>query len=218
MRNVTVVPATGCPEFASSTSTRNGCSNGDRVVLVWPFPPSDVTYIGGFSAVVRVLALAGPSAASVRALAPARHAAAGAAQASRRRWRRAGPAGGPGESSGSGRAGCAAYLRFADERPGQYRVLFGRYQRLGDRPAGRAAIRAEAFNLLLTALRDCASTGQIASDDLHGDAVIIWAALHGYATLRAGLPHFDWPDPQAVLDRILSRYAPAAHAPGQEAK
>ena len=87
------------------------------------------------------------------------------------------------------RAGCAAYLRFADERPGQYRVLFGRYQHLGDRPAGRAAIRAEAFNLLLTALRDCASTGQIASNDPHGDAVIIWAALHGYATLRA------WPAP-----------------------
>jgi hypothetical protein len=32
---------------------------------------------------------------------------------------------------------------------------------------------------------------------------------HGYATLRASMPHFDWPDPEAALDRILSRYAPA---------
>ena len=106
------------------------------------------------------------------------------------------------------RAGCEAYLRFADQRPGQYRVLLSRYQHLGGRPPGRAAIRAEALNLLVTAVRDCASAGQIATDDPRADAVTIWAALHGYATLRASLPLFDWPAPQAALDRILSRYAP----------
>ena len=112
------------------------------------------------------------------------------------------------------RAGCAAYLRFADQRPGQYRVLFSRYQHLADRRHDRAAIRTEALNLLITALRDCASAGQITTDDPHADAVIIWSALHGYATLRASLPLFDWPAPQAALDRILSRYTPA---PGGEA-
>ena len=115
------------------------------------------------------------------------------------------------------RAGCAAYLRFADQRPGQYRVLLSRYQHLGERPPGRAAIRTESLSLLVTAVRDCASAGQIASDDPYGDAVIIWAALHGYATLRASLPLFDWPAPQAALDRILSRYAPATPAPSGEA-
>jgi AcrR family transcriptional regulator len=108
------------------------------------------------------------------------------------------------------RAGCAAYLRFADQRPGQYRVLFGRYQHLGRRPPGRTATWAEAFGQLAAALRDCAS------DDPHGDAVTIWAALHGYATLRASLPTFGWPDPQAALDRILSRCAPPSPAPGGE--
>lgn len=108
------------------------------------------------------------------------------------------------------RAGCAAYLHFADQWPGQYRMLFSRHQHLADRPAGRAVFRAEAFNLLVTAVRDCVSAGQIASDDPYDDAVIIWAALHGYATLRASLPSFDWPAPQAALDRILGRYAPAA--------
>ena len=114
------------------------------------------------------------------------------------------------------RASCAAYLRFADQRPGQYRVLLSRHQHLGDRPPGRAAIRAEAFDLLVTALRDCARAGQIATDDPRADAVTIWAALHGYATLRASLPLFDWPAPQAALDRILSRYAPATPAPNRE--
>ena len=114
------------------------------------------------------------------------------------------------------RASCAAYLRFADQRPGQYRVLLSRHQHLGDRPPGRAAIRAEAFDLLVTALRDCARAGQIATDDPRANAVTIWAALHGYATLRASLPLFDWPAPQAALDRILSRYAPATPAPNRE--
>ena len=107
------------------------------------------------------------------------------------------------------RAGCAAYLRFASERPGQYRVLFGRYQHLDDRPPSRDATRAEAFNLLVNAVRECVSSGQIASDDPRADAVTLWAGLHGYATLRASLPRFDWPAPRAALDRILSRYAPS---------
>jgi AcrR family transcriptional regulator len=105
-------------------------------------------------------------------------------------------------------AGCTAYLRFADQRPGQYRVLFSRYQHLADRRPDRAAIRTQALNLLITALRDCASAGQITTDDPRADAVIIWSALHGYATLRASLPLFDLPAPEAALDRILSRYAP----------
>jgi len=114
------------------------------------------------------------------------------------------------------RAGCAAYLRFADQRPGQYRVLFGRHEHLGDRPPGRVAIWAEAFDQLVAGLRDCTRTGQITSDDPYADAVTIWAALHGYATLRASLPRFDMPSPQAALDRILSRYASAAPAPSRK--
>ena len=114
------------------------------------------------------------------------------------------------------RTGCAAYLRFANERPGQYRVLFGRYQHLGDRPPGRVAIWGEAFDQLVAGLRDCTRTGQITSDDPYADAVTIWAALHGYATLRASLPRFDLPAPQAALDRILSRYASATPAPSRK--
>jgi AcrR family transcriptional regulator len=112
------------------------------------------------------------------------------------------------------REGCAAYLRFANERPGQYRVLFGRFQHFGDRPPSRGLTRAEAFNLLVNAVRECVSSGQIASEDPEADAVALWAALHGYATLRPSLPHFDWPAPEAAFDRILSRFAPVI--PGAE--
>jgi len=110
------------------------------------------------------------------------------------------------------RAGCTAYLDFARQHPGQYRVLFGRRRHLRGGPPGPAAAGAETFNLLVTALRDCADAGRCASDDPYGDAITIWIALHGYATLHPSLPAFTWPAPQAVMDRILSRYAPAARS------
>jgi len=125
---------------------------------------------------------------------------------------------GEGDPLGRLRAGCAAYLRFASERPGRYRVLFGRYQHLADRPPGRDVQRGEAFGGLVNAVRECAGSGQIASDDPAADAVTLWSALHGYATLRASLPFFDWPAPQAALDRIFSRYAPAATPAASEPK
>jgi hypothetical protein len=74
-------------------------------------------------------------------------------------------------------------------------VLFGRHQHLGDRPPGRVAVWAEAFDRLVAGLRDCTRTGQITSDDPYADAITIWAAPHGYATLHASLPRFDWPAP-----------------------
>jgi AcrR family transcriptional regulator len=115
------------------------------------------------------------------------------------------------------RAGCAAYLRFAIERPGQYRVLFGRYQHLDNRPPSRDALRAEGFNLLVNAVRGCVNSGQIASDDPRADAVTLWAALHGYATLRASMPLVDWPLPEAAFDRIFSRYVPVIPVPAEPA-
>jgi AcrR family transcriptional regulator len=107
------------------------------------------------------------------------------------------------------RAGCAAYLNFAAQRPGQYRILFGRRLHLTGR---LAAAGDETFGLLVTALRDCAAAGQCATDDPTADATVIWLALHGYATLHPSLPGFAWPSLPAVLDRILSRYAPAGPA------
>jgi len=58
-------------------------------------------------------------------------------------------------------------------------------------------------------VRDCADAGQAPSDDPYADALTIWAALHGYATLRASMPERDWPAPHAALRPILRPYAPA---------
>lgn len=101
------------------------------------------------------------------------------------------------------RAGCAAYLRFAADRPERYRLLF---ERRTVHPAGTPvpSVRTESFGWLVAALQDCIKAGISASDDAARDATVIWAALHGYATLHSLVPGFPWPDSAVMLDRIVS--------------
>ena len=101
------------------------------------------------------------------------------------------------------RAGCAAYLRFAAERPNRYRLLFERRDILGAGQRRFSAVRAESFDLLIASVQVCVEAGISASTDPGLDATAIWAALHGFATLQANLPGRPWPDTGALLDRIV---------------
>jgi AcrR family transcriptional regulator len=102
------------------------------------------------------------------------------------------------------RAGCAAYLRFAAERPNRYKLLFERQHRIGgDVPD----VQITGFDLLVRSIQDCVAAGISASTDPARDATAIWLALHGYATLPARLPMFPWPDADALLDRIVDGLA-----------
>jgi AcrR family transcriptional regulator len=102
------------------------------------------------------------------------------------------------------RAGCAAYLRFAAERPNRYRLMFERQHRIGgDVPD----VQIAGFDLLVSSIQDCVAAGISVSTDPARDATAIWLALHGYATLPARLPMFPWPEPDALLDRIIDGLA-----------
>jgi len=102
------------------------------------------------------------------------------------------------------RAGCAAYLRFAAERPNRYRLMFERQYRVGgDVPD----VQVDGFELLVRSIQDCVAAGISASTDAARDATAIWLAMHGYATLPARLPMFPWPDADALLDRIVDGLA-----------
>jgi len=105
------------------------------------------------------------------------------------------------------RGGCAAYLRFAAQRPNRYRLLFERRDVLVDDTQPVPAIRLESFNWLIASLQACIDAGISASTDAARDATAIWVALHGYATLHALLPGFPWPDTDALLDRIVDSLA-----------
>jgi AcrR family transcriptional regulator len=101
------------------------------------------------------------------------------------------------------RAGCAEYLRFAADRPNRYRLLFERRDLVSELGADSYPIRVESFNALVASLQDCIEAGISASEDPVRDATAIWAALHGYATLRVLLSGFPWPDEETMLDRIV---------------
>jgi AcrR family transcriptional regulator len=102
------------------------------------------------------------------------------------------------------RAGCAAYLRFAAERPNRYKLLFERQYRIGGEVPD---VQVTGFDLLVRSIQDCVAAGISASSDPARDATAIWLALHGYATLPARLPMFPWPDADALLDRIVDGLA-----------
>ena len=105
------------------------------------------------------------------------------------------------------RAGCAAYLQFAAERPNRYKFLFER-QILADAPDCPApAIRTEGFEALVRCVQDCIDAGISASTDARLDSMAIWVALHGFATLRVLVGGFPWPEPDVMLDRIVSGLA-----------
>ncbi len=111
------------------------------------------------------------------------------------------------------RAGCAAYLRFAAERPNRYQLLFERRDFVGDGPPRVPELRTESFDLLISSVRACVEAGTSASADPRLAATAIWVALHGLATLRPQTPSFDWPDTGALLDRIIDGIAQIRREP-----
>jgi len=101
------------------------------------------------------------------------------------------------------RAGCAAYLRFAAQRPNTYKILFERqYLEAGcEQPV--PPIRRQSFEALVASVQRCIDGGVSASTDAELASTAIWVALHGYATLRPLMAGWPWPDGDALLDQIL---------------
>ena len=108
-------------------------------------------------------------------------------------------------------AGCRAYLRYSADHPRRYRALFEHPEiHTRRRPVDPASLAegAAALNVLVEGIADCARSGRSASTDHFADAVAVWVALHGLATLLAETsPTFPWPDNDQLLIAIVSRLA-----------
>lgn len=107
---------------------------------------------------------------------------------------------------------CRAYLDFAAGRPHHYRVLFERHRVAAeqvDQPPGRpdvgSMVGADAFGVLLEAVRACIEAGASSATSPEAAATRIWIGLHGQATLRASLPWFPWPARDALLEDLIVR-------------
>ena len=105
------------------------------------------------------------------------------------------------------RAYSLAYLRFAQQRPGIYRVLFMTKVREGvpipapGAPSGEDE-GVDTFNDLLAIVSRCARAGP----DPFTQAAYIWTGLHGYAGLRQAIPAFPWPAEHDYVERMLRLY------------
>ncbi|MBB4929969.1 AcrR family transcriptional regulator [Lipingzhangella halophila] len=113
---------------------------------------------------------------------------------------------GAGDPVAALRAGCRAYLRFARDHPGSYRMLFGAQQPadIGRGDLGSIPGRA-AFGQLVAGIRACQDAGRTPAGVPERDATLVWVGLHGLASLHEARPDFPWPPAEELLDDLLHR-------------
>ncbi|MGA3362155.1 MAG: TetR/AcrR family transcriptional regulator [Solirubrobacteraceae bacterium] len=108
------------------------------------------------------------------------------------------------------RAYAEAYLRFAEQRPGIYRVLFMTKVREGvpipaaGAPSGQDE-GVDAFNDLLGIVTRALAGGR----DPFTQTAYLWAGLHGYVALRQVIPAFPWPPEREYVDRMIDAHVQA---------
>jgi AcrR family transcriptional regulator len=113
------------------------------------------------------------------------------------------------------RAFAQAYLDFAAERPGIYRVLFMTKLREGvpmPEPGGTPGQDegVDTFSDLLALVTAC-NRGEA---DQFTRAAELWAGLHGYVALKQVMPAFPWPSDVDYVERLLAMHigrAPREH-------
>jgi AcrR family transcriptional regulator len=102
---------------------------------------------------------------------------------------------------------CRAYLRFAREHPGHYRVLFSATA-LGPRGVGTSGKGphpgAASFFALVDAVQRCLDAGARTDHEAAFLAVQLWTTLHGIVDLRISKPEMPWPPANALLAATLS--------------
>lgn len=102
---------------------------------------------------------------------------------------------------------CGAYLAFAAEFPGRYRVLFERTEPNLSADTRPYPEGLAVFELVSAALADAVAEGSSASVDPPGDSAALWAALHGLAVLPPATPGFPWPPTTWILDVLITGIA-----------
>lgn len=112
----------------------------------------------------------------------------------------AGPPAARGDAAGALRGGCLGYLRWARQEPGGYALLFSdrRDTRIADGPSGTAA-----FDALAGGIAGCQQARVARDGDPQRMAMMVWAGLHGLASLTIARPHIDWPPLEQLVDDLL---------------
>lgn len=98
---------------------------------------------------------------------------------------------------------CRAYLDFAREDPGRYRVIFARSPPDMASPPTAYPDGIAAFALLQRAVEQCDERGTSTAAEVTRDAQCLLAALHGLATLVPATPAFPWIDVDTAVHRLV---------------
>ena len=78
-----------------------------------------------------------------------------------------------------------AYLRFADDQPAMWRLIFGTYA-VQTRANALQTGRPTSYSYLPAALQGLHETGVMALPPSPGDLLFTWSTVHGAAALRVG--------------------------------
>ena len=99
-----------------------------------------------------------------------------------------------------------AYVGFAREYPGRYRILFERSSANIAFPPHPYDEGIDAFSLLVEAVRHTTTPGTAADEQQRMlDAQSLFVALHGIATLPRALPGFPWRDEDALIRNTITK-------------
>jgi AcrR family transcriptional regulator len=104
-----------------------------------------------------------------------------------------------------------AYLRFAAQQPGLYRVLFMTTIRHGvpvPERGGETGLDegVDTFNDFLEIVTRCLPDGP----DPFTQAAYLWAGFHGLVALQLAIPAFPWPDGAEYVDRMIALHVTGA--------
>jgi AcrR family transcriptional regulator len=98
-----------------------------------------------------------------------------------------------------------AYLAFAERQPALYAVLFSARRPPAEKTRTETGVSYdEGFAGLVAVLRECDPALDAA--EARELAIAVWSSLHGFATLRAARPHFEWPSAEEYVRRTLAAH------------
>lgn len=114
----------------------------------------------------------------------------------------AGPPAERGDAAGALRGGCLGYLHWAHGEPGGYALLFTSRRETLSTPNGPSG--TEAFDALTGGIAACQQAGLARDGDPQRMAMLVWAGLHGLASLTTARPGIDWPPLEDLVDDLLA--------------
>src|ERR687883_511034 len=99
-----------------------------------------------------------------------------------------------------------AFRRPGLDHPNHYRVLFGSEPIEKARRSLSKLPGGWVFEGLRDSVARALSSGEAAHTDPFLSTILLWAALHGFVTLRVNKPQFPWPSIEQLVDATLETY------------